>query len=219
VLSLMLALAVAVQPAQLRLQAAGVTATVTVSAPADARLALWCSTGELSAPVVAGPGTFTATYRAPATGRPQRVLIAAWDERSGETARTSLALIAHVTVPVETDPGALVTLLLLHGRRTWAHANAAGVAHVGAWVGPDERTATVIARDAAGNATTTEMALDLPRAPRLFIFAPDELEPGAMARVFAFAVGEGVPALAATGGTLEQPQSRPGITTAILHAP
>jgi hypothetical protein len=212
----MLALAVAVQPAQLRLQSAGVTATVTVSAAADARLSMWCSTGELSAPVASGPGTFTATYRAPATGRPQRVLIAAWDTRSGEAARTSVALIAHVTVPVETEPGALVTLLL-HGRRTWAHANAAGVAHVGAWVGPDERTATVIARDAAGNTTTTEMPLDLPRAPRLFLFAPDELAPGAAARVFAFAVGEGTPTLATTGGTLEQLQSRPGITTAILH--
>jgi hypothetical protein len=191
---------------------------VTVHAPGDAHLVLWCSMGELSAPVATGAGTFTATYRAPVTARPARALIAAWDETSGEAARTTLTLLAHVTVPVETDAGALVTLLV-HGRRSWAHANGAGVARVGAWVGPDERGATVIARDAAGNVTTTEMALDLPHAAKVFVFAPDELAPGATARVFAFAVGEGAPALAVTDGTLEQAQSHAGIATAILRAP
>jgi hypothetical protein len=217
VLSVFLALAVAVQPTQLR-ATAGATATVTVSAPAGARLIWWCSAGELSAPVAGGEGKQTAVYHAPETRLPMRVLIAVWDEASGEAARTSLAVAARVTVPVETDAGALVTLQL-HGRRATAHANAAGVARPTTWVWPDEHVATVIARDVAGNASTTEVALDVPRAASLFVMAPDELAAGATARVFAFAVGEGAPALSVGGGTLEAMASRAGMTTAMLRGP
>jgi hypothetical protein len=217
VLSVILALAVAVQPVQLRAEP-GATAVVTVSAPTTARLVLWCSAGELSALYPTGAGKFAALYRAPITRLPTRVLIAVWDEASGEAARTTLALAARVTVPVETDPGAQVTLQL-RGRRATARANAEGQARVTAWVGPDERVATVIARDVSGNARTLEMGLDVPRAASLFVAAPDELVAGSTARVFAFAVGEGTPTLTVAGATLDHVEARAGITTAVVRAP
>ena len=108
------------------------------------------------------------SYTPPVAGKPTYAVIAAWDEESGEAGAATLVLIGHTEIPVETDPGAQV-VALIHGRRSTARANGAGHARILAWVWPGERTATVTALDAAGNATTgNEVALELPPPRRRF---------------------------------------------------
>jgi hypothetical protein len=215
--SLLLAITIAVAPAQLRIETTAPTGRVTVSAPGAQRLRLWCSVGDVSAPEVLGEGRFGATYLPPPTGMPTYAVVAAWDEDSGEAAAATVALAARTEIPVETEAGAQV-MVVIHGRRTSARANAAGHARVLAWVWPGERVAAVTAVDAAGNATTTEVPIDVAQPARVFLLAPAQVAAATPARVYAFATGGATPTLAAPGARLERLDARPGVASAELNA-
>lgn len=204
-----------VAPLQLKMDAPPPTASVTVSAPGAARLRLWCSAGELSRAVALGDDKYGATYTPPPGGKPSYVVVATWDEESGEAATVTLALAARSEIPVETDPGAQV-LVMVHGRRSTARANAAGHARVLAWVWPGETVATVTATDAAGNATTHDVALETARADALFVVAPVQVVAGEPVRVYAFSAGAVVPRLAISTGALSGVRERPGVGSALL---
>lgn len=211
-----MAIAIAVAPAQLRLDAAAPpTATVTVTASRAPRL--WCSTGTLTPLEARGGDRFVARWTAPAETRPTVAMMAAIDDDAGEAATAEVQLGARSEIPVDTEPGAQV-VVTMHGRRTTAHANAAGKARVLAWVWPGERTATVTALDAAGNATTHEVTLELARAPRVFLLAPAAAAPDAPVRIWAFAVGGATPAVDGGGATLATVSERPSVATLVLSA-
>lgn len=210
-----LGITLVVAPAQLKIDAATPPALVTVTAARPPRL--WCSTGTLSPLEPRGAGRFEARFLPPATGRPAVALLAALDDEAGEAATATVALAARTEIPVDTEPGAQV-VALLHGRRSTARANGAGHARVVAWVWPGERSATVTALDAAGNATTREVALELPRASGLFLRAPPAAAAGAPVRVWAFAAGGAAPSLAVSGGALGDVVARAGVATAIVRA-
>lgn len=213
-----IAVTLVVAPAQLKLEAGAAPATVTVTASAVTRLRLWCSTGELSRPQPLGDGRFAARWTPPPAGKPTFALLAAWDDESGEAATATVTLIGRTEIPVETEPGAQV-VAVVHGRRSSARANGVGRARVPAWVWPGDRTATVSAVDAAGNAATSEVPLELPPPDGVFVLAPDELAPGQPVRVYAFATGTATPQLAAGGeASLAAVESKPGVVTALLHA-
>jgi hypothetical protein len=215
--ALPLAITLVVAPAQLKIESGAAPATVTVTAPASSRLRLWCSAGEVSRVQALDDGRFMASYAPPATGKPTYAVVAAWDEESGEAATATIALVARTEIPVETEAGALV-VAVVHGRRSTAHANAAGHARVPAWVWPGDRTATVTATDAAGNATTNEVALELPPPDGVFVLAPAQAAAGQPVRVWAFATGGTTPQLAASGGAaLSSLALRPGVTSATLR--
>ncbi|MGZ3440285.1 MAG: hypothetical protein ACXVDD_12255 [Polyangia bacterium] len=211
------AVTLVVAPLQLKLEPGAAPASVTVSAAAATHLLLWCSTGELSHAQALGDGQFSARWTPPSGGKPTFAVLAAWDDESGEAATATVTLIARTEIPVETEAGAQV-VAVVHGRRSTAHANASGHARVPAWVWPGDRTATVTALDAAGNSTTSEVALELPPPDGVFLLAPAELVPGQPVRVYAFASGTATPQLTATGATLSQVASRPGVTTALVRA-
>jgi hypothetical protein len=212
-----LAITLAVAPAQLKIDAATPPATVTVTAPGVRALRLWCSTGSLSKPTALGDDRFGASYAPPATGKPTWALLVAWDEEGGEAATATLALGARTEIPVDTEAGAQV-VALVHGRRSTARANAAGHARVFAWVWPGEHTATVTALDAAGNATTNEVALELPRPDGVFLLAPATVAADAPVRVYAFATGAATPQLSAAGATLSSGTARPAFAGALMRA-
>lgn len=215
--ALPLAITLVVAPAQLKMETNAPAATVTVTAPGARHLRLWCSTGEVSAPEVLGGGRFAARYLPPSTGKPTYAVLAAWDEATGEAAAATVALAARTEIPVETDAGAQV-VALVHGRRSTARANAAGHARVPAWVWPGERSATVTAVDAAGNATSSDVALELSPPDHVFLLAPAELAAGAPARIYAFATGGATPKLEAAGGRLDAVDARAGVVSAQLRA-
>ena len=156
-----------------------------------------------------------ADYRPPATGAPGYALLAAWNDATGEATATTLPLGARTEIPVDTEAGAQV-VALIHGRRTTARADGTGHARLLAWVWPGERAATVTALDAAGNGTTTELSIDVPKPPGVFLLTPAEVAPDVPARVFAFTVGAAVPALAAPGASMTV-AARPGLASAQLR--
>jgi hypothetical protein len=213
--ALPLVIGVVVAPAQLKIESGAAPAAVTVTAPAATSLRLWCSTGTVSEPTVLADGRFGASYVPPAAGKPTYAVIAAWDEATGEAATATVTLAARTEIPVETEPGALV-VAVVHGRRSTAHANAAGHARVPAWVWPGDHAATVTATDAAGNATTNEVALELPPPDGVFLLAPAEAAMGQGVRVYAFATGGVAPQLTASGAQLSSLALAPGVTTAML---
>jgi len=215
--ALPLAVTLVVAPAQLKMESGAAPATVTVTATASARLRLWCSAGEVSRAQELGDGRFSASYTPPVGGKPTYAVLAAWDEESGEAATATVVLVARTEIPVETEPGALV-VVVAHGRRSTAHANAAGHARVPAWVWPGDRAATVTASDAAGNASTNEVPLELPPPDGVFLLAPAQVAAGQPVRVWAFATSATTPQLAATGGSLSSLALRPGVTSAMLRA-
>jgi hypothetical protein len=206
-----------VAPLQLKLEPGAAPASLTVSAAASTHLRLWCSAGELSHAQANGGGQFSARWNPPAGGKPTFAVLAAWDDDSGEAATATVTLIARTEIPVETEAGAQV-VAVVHGRRSTARANASGHARVPAWVWPGDRTATVTALDAAGNGTTSEVALALAPPDVVFLLAPAALVPGEPVRVYAFASGTAAPQLTATGATLSSIVSRPGVATAMLRA-
>ncbi len=220
--ALPLAITILVAPAQLKMEegVAPATVTVTVTAPGSAatHLRLWCSTGALSRARELGNGRFAASYAPPAAGKPTFAVLAAWDEQSGEAAAATVVLVGRTEIPVETEPGAQV-VAVVHGRRSVARANAAGHARVPAWVWPGDRNATVTAIDAAGNATTQELPLELPPPDGVFLLAPAEVAAGQPVPVWAFATGTTTPELAVTGGgSLSSIALRPGVASARLQA-
>ena len=220
--ALPLAITILVAPAQLKMEegVAPATVTVTVTAPGSAatHLRLWCSTGALSRARELGNGRFAASYAPPAAGKPTFAVLAAWDEQSGEAAAATVVLVGRTEIPVETEPGAQV-VAVVHGRRSVARANAAGHARVPAWVWPGDRNATVTAIDAAGNATTQELPLELPPPDGVFLLAPAEVAAGQPVPVWAFATGTTTPELAVTGGgLLSSIALRPGVASARLQA-
>ena len=215
--ALPLAVTLVVAPAQLKMESGAAPATVTVTATTSSRLRLWCSAGEVSRVQALDDGRFTASYAPPATGKPTYAVVAAWDEESGEAATATVALVARTEIPVETEAGALV-VAVVHGHRSTAHANVAGHARVPAWVWPGDRTAMVTATDAAGNATTNEVALELPPPDGVFVLAPAQAAAGQLVRVWAFATGGTTPQLATSGGgALSSLALRPGVTSATLR--
>ncbi|HXU73767.1 MAG TPA: hypothetical protein VN947_30820 [Polyangia bacterium] len=216
--ALPLVITLVVAPAQLKMEAdaAPATVTVTVTSPGAPHLRLWCSAGTLSPAPPRQGGRFTVRYTPPAAGKPTYAVLAAWDEASGEAATATVTLIGRTEIPVETEGGALVTAVV-RGHRSTAHANPTGHARVPAWVWPGDRTATVIATDAAGNATSSEVALDLPPPDGVFLLAPQSLTTEEPVRVWAFAPAGVTPELAATGASLSSVERRPGATAAMLE--
>jgi hypothetical protein len=215
--ALPLAITIVVTPAQLKMETTAPTATVTVTAPGARELRLWCSVGEVSRPTTLPEGRFTATYQPPPPGgKPTYAVLAAWDERTGEAATATLTLAARVEIPVETEPGALV-VGVVHGKRSTARANGLGHARLMAWVWPGDHTATVTALDAAGNATTNEVLIDVPRPDGVFLLAPPQVAPDTSVRVYAFATSGAKPQLQASDGGLAELVARPGATSAVLR--
>ncbi len=219
--ALPMVVAIVVAPMQLKMEAGTPPATVTVTAPGASHLRLWCSTGALgrAQPIgAASDGRFAVSWTPPASGKPTFAVLAAWDPDSGEAATATVTLAGRTEIPVETEAGALVTATV-HGRRSTARANAAGHARVTAWAWPGDRTATVTATDAAGNATSSEVALELPPPDGVFLLAPAEAAAGQPVRVWAFASNAAaVPELAATGASLSSLERQPGATSATLYA-
>jgi hypothetical protein len=213
--ALLLAIRLLVATTPLRIVPGAPLVRVVVSAPGVKQLRLWCSTGALSSPEPAGEGRFEANYRPPATGAPGYVLLAAWNDATGEAGATTLALGGRTEIPIDTEPGAQV-VAVIHGRRTTARADGIGHARVVVWVWPGEHAATVTALDAAGNGTTTELPIDVPRPPGVFLLTPAEVAPDVAARVFAFTIGTTVPELAAPGASLTV-AARPGLASAQLR--
>ena len=215
--ALPLAVTLVVAPAQLKMESGAAPATVTVTAPPSAHLRLWCSAGEVSRAQPLGGGRFSASWAPPVGGKPTYAVLAAWDEDSGDAATATVVLLARTEIPVETEAGAQV-VAVVHGHRSTAHANAAGHARVLAWVWPGDRTATVTATDAAGNATTSEVPLELPPPDAVFLLAPAQVAVGQPVRVWAVATSGATPQLAASGGALSSLALRPGVTSAVLRA-
>ena len=217
--ALPLVVTIVVAPAQVKMEAGAPPATVSVTAPGAGELRLWCSAGTLGRAGAIGAGGRRALRRElarrPAAGKPTFAVLAAWDEISGEAATATVTLIGRTEIPVETEAGALVTATV-HGRRSTARANDAGHARVPAWVWPGDRAATVTATDAAGNATTSEVALELPPPDGVFLLAPAEVAAGQPVRVWAFATSAATPELAAAGGALASVERHPGVTAATL---
>jgi hypothetical protein len=214
--ALPLAITLVVAPAQLKMDAGATPATVTVTAAGATRLRLWCSLGEVSRVQKLGDGVFRASFTPPASGKPTYAVLAAWDEESGEAATATVPLLARTEIPVETEAGAQVAAVV-HGRRSTAHANRSGQARVPAWVWPGDTTAMVTATDSAGNATTNEVALELPPPDGVFLLAPSEVAAGQPVRVWAFATGGVTPQLSASGATLSSATPKPGATSALLR--
>jgi hypothetical protein len=198
-----------------RIDPAAPPVRVVVTAPGVKQLKLWSSAGALSAPEPLGDGRFEVSYRPPGSGAPSYALIAAWNDATGEAGATTIALGGRTEIPIDTEPGAQV-VAVVHGRRTTAHADATGHARVVVWVWPGERAATVTALDAAGNGTTTELPIDVPRPPGLFLVTPAEVAPDVAARVFAFTLGTPVPELSAPGASMTV-AARPGLASAQLR--
>jgi hypothetical protein len=217
-LPLALALAISVEPARLAQRTPPASARVVIEAPGvpSRALRLWASTGEVSSPRELSPGRFEASYRAPTGGPPADVVLAAWDEASGEVASTSLVLEARTELPVETEPGAQVSAAVA-GRRVMVRADATGRAQLILWVPPRVRSARVTAVDAAGNATVEEVQLGMPDPVGLWIVAPDAAEPGERVRLYAFATSGARPRLSAPGARLEV-AAQPGVTMGLLEA-
>ena len=213
--ALLLALRIVVAATPARIEPNATALRVTVSAPGVKLVRLWCSTGTIAPPEATADGRFEADYRPPATGAPGYALIAAWNEATGDATATSVALGARTEIPIDTEPGAQV-VAVIHGRRTTARADGSGHARLLAWVWPGERAATVTALDAAGNGTTTELPIDVPKPPGVFLWTPAEVAPDVAARVFAFALGAAVPELAAPGASMTV-AARPGLASAQLR--
>jgi hypothetical protein len=214
--ALPLAVSMVVAPVQLKTEVPPPTASVTVRAPGAQRLRVWCSVGELSRPVQLGDDSYGATYTPPAGGRPAVALLAAWDEESGEIVTATVAVAARSEIPVETDAGAQV-VALVHGRRSTARANAAGHARVMVWVWPGDETATVTATDAAGNATTHEVALEGASRDAVYLVAPAAVAAGEEVPVFAVTAGRGALRLSAEPSALSSLTQRAGVTSAQLR--
>ncbi len=213
--ALLLAIRILVAATPVRIEAGAAAVHVVVNAPGVKQLRLWCSTGAISTPEATGEGRFEADYRPPATGAPGYALLAAWNDATGDATATTLPLGARTEIPIETEPGAQV-VAVIHGRRTTARADAGGHARLLAWIWPGERAATVTALDAAGNGTTTELPIDVPKPPGVFLLTPAEVAPDVAARVFAFALGATVPELAAPGASMTV-AARPGLASAQLR--
>jgi len=201
---------VVVEPGRLRRepQAPPVRVTVAVSGETARakRVRLWASAGTLGPPRQTGPGRIEATWRAPSSGSPQWVVVAAWDDATGDVSHAVVELAGRVEIPVDTEPGAEVSAVA-GSRRASARGDARGRARVILWVPPGVASAKVTARDAAGNTTTEDVPLAVPQPARVWMAQGDER------RVYAFATGSVQPELRADGA-LESVERRPGVATA-----
>ena len=136
--ALPLVITLVVAPAQLKIESGAAPATVTVTAPgvvAPTAVVL----GRRSCRACRRSTTAASSPASPAGDR-QADLRRRWrrgTKQSGEAATATVALVARTEIPVETEAGALV-VAVVHGRRSTAHANAAGHARVPAWVWPGD---------------------------------------------------------------------------------
>ncbi len=87
------------------------------------------------------------------------LLVAPGDDREALPAATVVRLRARPRLPVRTEPGARVSVVV--GRRSYGPfvADEGGVAQATAEVRPGESTATLVLEDAAGNVQKSEIAL------------------------------------------------------------
>jgi hypothetical protein len=206
------AITVALTPVRLQMGAPRAQAKVVVSGlpSKSSHVRLWASLGTVSAAHATGPGQVEALYQPPAAGAPAFAVVAAWDEASGEAAVATVELEARTEIPVETEPGVQVSVAVgnHHGI---AHADAKGHATALVWVAPGLRSARVTAQDAAGNATTAEVALDIPTPERVWLVERGD-PAGDSARLYAFTLQLSVPVVRAAGGVAFI-SSQPGIAT------
>jgi hypothetical protein len=206
----MAVLSVVVEPGRLKLEPQAPPVRVAVAVGGDAarakRVRLWASAGTLGQPRQTGPGRIEATWRAPPSGPPQWVVVAAWDDATGDVSHAVVELAGRVEIPVDTEPGTEVAAVA-GSRRASARSDAQGHARVILWVPPGVASAKVTARDAAGNTTTEDVPLAVPQPARVWMAQGDER------RVYAFAATGAQPELRADGG-LEGIQRRQGVATA-----
>lgn len=91
---------------------------------------------------------------------------------------TILRLSGRPRIPIQTDPGAEVSMELAGRRYGPFEAGPDGVATLEAQVWPGERTAVIIARDAPGNESRTELDLGGMSDPLLLMTAESGVVPG-----------------------------------------
>lgn len=209
-LTMTAAVAVSVEPARLNLQAPPPAARVLVASSTGRAPKLWASSGELTAARALGGGRFEARYRPPASGAPGWAVVAAWDAESGEAGAATVELWARTELPVETEPGARLTVVT-GSHKVNARADAQGHARVVTWVGPTVKRARITAEDAAGNTTVEEIVLDVPRPQALWLVADSP------SRVLAFSVARVLPHVEAVGAELDV-EAQPGIAVAQVRA-
>jgi hypothetical protein len=203
------ALTVAITPVRLQIgQNRSARILVGAAAP-SAKIRVWTSLGSVSAAHVVG-GRIEAEYTPPPAGPPAYAVVAAWDEKTGEVAVATVELEARTEIPVDTEPGAQVSVTVANHRGS-ARADAKGHATALVWCPPGVLTAKVTAQDAAGNTTVAEVALDVPTPERVWWVERDPAPDGA-ARLFAFTLQPQVPEIIANAAIVTV-STQPGVAS------
>jgi hypothetical protein len=164
---------------------------VTISAPDAVAPRLSASTGSLSAPVHAGPGTWTSTFTPPSESFPHVALVTAVVETSSTTAVgfLSLHLWGKGATTVKTKPQSAVTVFIGNESFGPVTADLDGSATVPIVVPPGPERAVAKSVDDVGNESQKTIDLGVRSFNRVALVALDDTVPaGGVARLVALAV-------------------------------
>src|SRR5688572_7898501 len=144
---------------------------VTLRASPEVRLI--ASAGELSDPVVAGPGRLRPPYTPPGTRYPQMIVIAAYAESGQVLDFTTVPLPGEARLEVDSDPNVEVRGRIGGVESAPVRTDAKGHAVLELVVPPGVEAFDLVARGARGPLATRRIPLELPPVPRaLAICAP-----------------------------------------------
>lgn len=160
-----------------------------------------CSVGQIEDLGREGPHTFTARYILPVGRFPQPAILVAEFPTEPETLRAMVAvrLRAATTFPLQTDPGAQVTLRV--GDRDFGPQSAGddGSVRIPIVVPPGVESAVARSVNRYGSATEQVLDLRVPYSQRVLVAAPEAMPAGTLAEVAVYAVEpSGQPADAST---------------------
>jgi hypothetical protein len=147
-------------------------ARLEIVAQRGARLRPFASVGAVSDLREVAPGRWTATYTPPPRRAPQVAIVAFRDEDGNEIGFTALPLFGRQAVRVETRPTAKVSMHVAGVSFPPVRADAQGRATLPIQVPPGVTSALLVAVDAKGRETRTQVDLRPPPFSRLLLLPP-----------------------------------------------
>jgi hypothetical protein len=155
---------VRIEPASIDLTPAGPSARPVVDITGAAKPpVLYVNVGGVGAPVAAGPGRWRAELLAPEQWFPQMAVVLVVADEGTEAAY--LPMRGRAELPVESDPGAEIEVMIEAARFGPVRADGRGRASVPIVVAPGQKRATVRSTR-AGKSTVREVDIPLPGYPR-----------------------------------------------------
>jgi hypothetical protein len=147
-------------------------ARLEIRAQRGARLRPFASVGAVADLREVAPGRWTATYTPPPRRAPQVAIVAFRDEDGDEIGFTALPLFGRQGVRVETRPSAKVSMHVAGVSFPPVRADAQGRATLPIQVPPGVTTALLVAVDAKGHETRTQVDLRPPPFGRILLLPP-----------------------------------------------